>query len=58
VHHGYNIATWAVLEAAVKRGRDLRVGLEDTLVLPDGRPAAHNGELVAAAVRLAAGRSG
>jgi uncharacterized protein (DUF849 family) len=58
VHHGYDIATWAVVEAAVKRGRDLRVGLEDTLVLPDGRLAAHNGELVAAAVRLAAGRSG
>jgi uncharacterized protein (DUF849 family) len=56
VHHGYGIATWAVMEAAGKRGRDLRVGLEDTLVLPDGRPAAHNGDLVAVAVGLAAGR--
>jgi uncharacterized protein (DUF849 family) len=52
LHHGYGAATWAVLAAAVERGRDIRVGLEDTLELPDGSTASGNGELVAAAVRL------
>jgi uncharacterized protein (DUF849 family) len=32
---------------------DVRVGLEDTLVLPDGRTARDNGELIAAAVSMA-----
>ena len=54
VHHGYGLATWDVIRAAVAMGQDFRVGLEDTTVLPDGRVAAGNGELVAAAVRLAA----
>ncbi|HEX2032063.1 MAG TPA: 3-keto-5-aminohexanoate cleavage protein [Actinomycetota bacterium] len=53
LHHGEGPATWAVLEAAAARGRDIRVGLEDTLVLPDGRTARDNAELVRAAVRLA-----
>jgi uncharacterized protein (DUF849 family) len=35
-------------------GRDIRVGLEDTTILADGRPASGNGELVEAAVSLAA----
>ena len=55
VHHGYGMATWDVIEAALRRGRDIRVGLEDTTVLPDGSTAAGNAELVAAAVRLATG---
>jgi uncharacterized protein (DUF849 family) len=54
VHHGYGIATWDVIRAALLLGRDIRVGLEDTTVLPDGSTAAGNGELVAAAARLAA----
>ena len=53
LHHGYGAATWAVLAAAVEHGRDIRVGFEDTLELPDGTTAAGNAELVAAAVRLA-----
>ena len=53
VHHGYGLATWDVLRAAVAMGQDIRVGLEDTTVLPDGSMAAGNGELVAAAARLA-----
>ncbi len=55
VHHGYGLATWDVIRAAVAMGQDFRVGLEDTTVLPDGRVAAGNGELVAAAVRLVRG---
>ncbi len=54
VHHGYGIATWHVIRAALRLGRDIRVGLEDTVVLPDGSSATGNAELVAAAVRLAA----
>ena len=53
LHHGYGPATWLVLRAALRQGRDIRVGLEDTVVLPDGRPASGNRELVEAAVRLA-----
>jgi uncharacterized protein (DUF849 family) len=53
VHHGYGIATWHVIRVALRLGRDIRVGLEDTTVLPDGSRAAGNGNLVAAAARLA-----
>lgn len=56
VHHGYGLATWDVMRAAVAMGQDIRVGLEDTTVLPDGSVAAGNGDLVAAAARLAAER--
>ncbi|HEY3954543.1 MAG TPA: 3-keto-5-aminohexanoate cleavage protein [Streptosporangiaceae bacterium] len=53
VHHGYGMATWQVIRAALRHGRDIRIGLEDTTVLPDGSTAAGNAGLVAAAVRLA-----
>jgi uncharacterized protein (DUF849 family) len=53
LHHGFGKATWSVLEAAVARGRDIRVGLEDTLVLPDGKRARDNAELVRCALALA-----
>lgn len=53
VHHGYGMATWDVLRASVAMGHDIRVGLEDTTVLPDGSLAEGNGDLVAAAVALA-----
>lgn len=52
VHHGYALATWDVMRAAVAMGHDIRVGLEDTMILPNGHVAVGNGELVAAAVRL------
>lgn len=50
--HGYEERTWEVLRAAAAAGHDVRVGLEDVLTLPDGRLAANNAELVAAAVEL------
>jgi uncharacterized protein (DUF849 family) len=53
VRHGYDLATWDVLRAAIADGQDIRIGLEDTTVLPDGVVAAGNGDLVAAAARLA-----
>lgn len=52
--HGEGIATWAVIAAALERGRDIRIGLENTLVLPDGTTAANNAELVSTAWGLAA----
>lgn len=50
--HGYGEQTWEVLAAAAAAGCDVRIGLEDVLVLPDGRLAQSNAELVAAAVEL------
>jgi uncharacterized protein (DUF849 family) len=50
--HGYGERTWAVLAAAATARADVRVGLEDVLVLPDGRLSADNAELVTAAVEL------
>jgi uncharacterized protein (DUF849 family) len=52
LHHGAGPATWAVLAAAIDRGHQIRVGLEDTLVLPDGATAAGNADLVRAAVAM------
>jgi uncharacterized protein (DUF849 family) len=52
LHHGERDATWPVLRQALLIARDIRIGFEDTLELPDGRPAANNAELVAAAIQL------
>lgn len=52
VHHGYNIACWAVNRRALDRGHGIRTGLEDITLLPDGKPARDNADLVAAAARL------
>jgi len=53
--HGYGARTWDVVSAGAAARVDVRVGLEDVLVLPDGRVAANNAELIAAAVELFAG---
>lgn len=50
--HGFGERTWEVIAAGAAAGNDVRVGLEDVLVLPDGRAAADNADLVAAAVQL------
>lgn len=52
--HGEGPATWPVLAEAVRRGLDTRIGLEDTLVLPDGSAAQDNPALVSAAHTLGA----
>jgi uncharacterized protein (DUF849 family) len=51
LHHGYLGQTWAVIDAALARGRDVRIGFEDTLDLPDGSRAGSNAELVAEVAR-------
>lgn len=50
--HGSGVATWSVLEWAAATGLDLRVGLEDTLVMADGSDATGNPDLVSAAAAL------
>jgi uncharacterized protein (DUF849 family) len=52
VHHGYGIACWAVNQRGLARGHGIRTGLEDVTLLPDGKQARDNKELVAAARRL------
>jgi uncharacterized protein (DUF849 family) len=54
VHHGDELASWAVNERALRRGHGIRTGLEDTTVLPDGRPAPDNAALVRAAAAMIA----
>jgi uncharacterized protein (DUF849 family) len=48
--HGEERSTWPALDAAIERGLATRVGLEDSLTLPDGRRAPGNAALVRAAV--------
>jgi uncharacterized protein (DUF849 family) len=52
--HGCGPRTWEVVAAAARASVDVRVGLEDVLVLPGGRVASNNAELVASAVELTA----
>ncbi|MER7820720.1 3-keto-5-aminohexanoate cleavage protein [Streptomyces sp. NPDC096153] len=50
--HGVDGGAWPVLRLAARRGSDIRTGLGDVLLLPDGRPAESSAQLVAAAMRL------
>ncbi|MEV6565569.1 3-keto-5-aminohexanoate cleavage protein [Streptomyces kronopolitis] len=47
--HGRDGGAWPVLRLADALGLDTRIGLEDTLLLPDGRPAHDNAQLIRAA---------
>ncbi|MEV0837988.1 3-keto-5-aminohexanoate cleavage protein [Actinocatenispora sera] len=47
---GEDGGAWPVLRLALRRGLDTRIGLEDTLRLPDGSIAADNAALVRVAV--------
>ncbi len=47
--HGVGAAAWPLLDGARARGYDARIGLEDTLTMPDGTPAPDNAALVTAA---------
>jgi uncharacterized protein (DUF849 family) len=51
LHHGAGADAWAMLDAAVARGRHVRIGLEDATAMPDGSPARDNAQLVAEAAR-------
>ena len=49
--HGTEATVWPLMDEAIARGYDVRIGLEDTVLLPDGRTAKDNVELVEEAVR-------
>lgn len=49
--HGEGPTAWALLDVAVARGYDTRVGLEDVLHMPDGLLAPDNAALVMEALR-------
>lgn len=51
--HGTDATAWPLLEAALAAGMDVRIGLEDTLRLPDGEEARDNADLVAHAAEMA-----
>ena len=44
--HGFQATAWPMVDEAARRGYDTRIGLEDTVLLPDGGPASGNAELV------------
>ncbi|MEU1197783.1 3-keto-5-aminohexanoate cleavage protein [Streptomyces sp. NPDC005813] len=48
--HGLDGGTWPVLRLAGRQGLATRIGLEDTLALPDGQRAASNAQLVTRAL--------
>ena len=47
-----------MLDAAVRRGHEVRIGFEDAYSLPDARRAGSNAELVAAAAERYLSSSG
>jgi uncharacterized protein (DUF849 family) len=47
--HGEGPTAWPLLDAALARGYDTRIGLEDVLTLPEGAPPPDNTSLVRAA---------
>lgn len=50
--HGQDGGAWPVLALAHRLGLDMRIGLEDVLVLPDGSAPAGNADLVRAARKI------
>jgi uncharacterized protein (DUF849 family) len=54
IQHGHDAAAWRLLEDALVHGYDVRIGLEDTLLLPDGTRAKGNADLVATAAKIGA----
>jgi uncharacterized protein (DUF849 family) len=50
--HGLDATAWPFLERAIERGYSMRIGLEDTNVLPNGEPALGNADILAAAAQL------
>ena len=49
--HGFDASKWVMHAEALRLGLDQRIGFEDGGYLPDGRMAASNVDLIAAAVK-------
>lgn len=52
--HGAKEWVWPLVQDAVRRGHDTRVGFEDSLLLPDGSIATNNAQLVSTALAMRA----
>ncbi|HME49804.1 3-keto-5-aminohexanoate cleavage protein [Mycobacterium sp.] len=52
--HGHDGGCWPLLRHAGSRGLQTRIGMEDTLLMPDGSAAPGNAALVTAALELLA----
>ena len=52
--HGYDDCKWFLHAEALRLGLDQRIGLEDGKLMPDGRIAASNVELITAAIKRGA----
>src|ERR1700721_2665578 len=50
--HGEGDSCWPLVAQAAREGLPTRIGLEDTLAGPDGRPASGNAELVRCALEM------
>ena len=50
--HGFDKIVWDLIKISVIKGYSTRVGLEDTLTLPDGKIANSNAELVREAIKI------
>ncbi len=50
--HGLDATAWPFLQRAIERGYSMRIGLEDTNILPNGDPARGNAEIIAAAAAM------
>jgi uncharacterized protein (DUF849 family) len=50
--HGFNSTAWPLLAKAKELGYDSRIGLEDTLCLPNQTKAENNAELIDAAQKI------
>jgi uncharacterized protein (DUF849 family) len=51
VLHGFDKTAWGLLDEAGRRGFGARIGLEDTLTLPDGDLTPDNAALIHEAIR-------
>ena len=50
--HGFNETVWPFIREACRMRCSTRVGFEDTKILPDGREAQSNAELIGAAIEM------
>jgi hypothetical protein len=57
LQHADGWLTWPVLADSIRRGLDTRVGLEDTVLEPNGERTSGNAALVRAARAMGAGKS-
>lgn len=55
--HGFESTAWELIALASRRGYDTRIGLEDTITVPEGNRARDNADLVIRAAQIIANAS-